>query len=338
MDTVKPLPWIMKQAPMRRMLLALSPLVLAAIWLYGWKSLAMVCIAATVGWIVERLMLRPCHEPVSQAVFVTTTIFALSLPPTIPLWMVALGSIVAVLFGKMVFGGFGRNVFNPAMVGRAFLYVSFGQAMTGVWALPLTGFLGNFPQAASAAAGTHGLFPAGFGAWSPGVDAITSATPLASAAPSRIDLLVGTVPGSLGESSAILIGLAAIYLIWTKTANWRIIVPCLVGFMATWIPLWAAEVTTRSGILLPDPLVGLTAGGVLFGIVFIATDPVSAAVTNGGRWIYGVIIGASTVLIRVFSVWPEGMMFAILLGNTFAPIIDWVIKNRKARPAPGATP
>ena len=323
---------------MRRMLWALAPLVLAAVWLYGWKSLAMVLVAAVVGWTVERLMLRQYREPVTQAVFVTTTILALSLPPTIPLWMVALGTLVAVLFGKMVFGGFGRNVFNPAMVGRAFLYVSFGQAMTGAWASPLTGFLGNSPQAGQAAEGDANLFPAGFGAWSPGADAVTSATPLGSSDPSQIDLLVGTVPGSIGESSAILIALAAVYLIWTKTANWRIISAGLAGFMATYIPLWAAQFSTRAGVLLPDPLSGLTAGGVLFGLVFIATDPVSAATTNGGRWIYGVLVGAATVLIRVFSVWPEGLMFAILLGNMFAPIVDWLIKNRRTRTGQGATP
>ncbi len=145
---------------MRRMLWALAPLVLAAVWLYGWKSLAMVLVAAVVGWSVERLMLRQYREPVTQAVFVTTTILALSLPPTIPLWMVALGTLVAVLFGKMVFGGFGRNVFNPAMVGRAFLYVSFGQAMTGAWGEPLAGFLGNSPQAGQAAEEAANLFPA----------------------------------------------------------------------------------------------------------------------------------------------------------------------------------
>ena len=316
---------------MRRMLYALTPLVLASVWLYGWKSLAMGLIAAAVGWTVERLMLRQYREPVSQAVFVTTTILALSLPPTLPLWMVALGSLVAVLFGKMVFGGFGRNVFNPAMVGRAFLYVSFGQAMTGKWAQPLTGFLEHGLEQGPALTG--GLLPAGFGAWTPGVDALSSATPLASSAPSQLDLLVGTAPGSIGESSAILIGLAALYLIWTKTANWRIIVASLAGFFALYIPLWAAELVTKGGVLLPDPLAGLTAGGVLFGIVFIATDPVSAASTNGGRWLYGLIIGATTVLIRAFSVWPEGLMFAILLGNMFAPIIDWTIKSRKSRKA-----
>lgn len=330
MNTDKPLPWLMKQAPMQRMLRALAPLVLMAVWLYGWKSLAMVLVAALVGWTVERLMLRQYREPVTQAVFVTTTILALSLPPTLPLWMVALGTLVAVLFGKMVFGGFGRNVFNPAMVGRSFLYVSFGQAMTGVWALPLTGSLGNSASTA-AAAGSANLFPAGFGAWSPGIDAITSATSLGSSGTSQLDLLVGTVPGSSGESSAILISLAAVYLLWTKTINWRIVVAGLVGFLGLYLPLWAAKLATSTAHLLPDPLVGLTAGGVLFGLVFIATDPVSAATTNGGRWIYGLLVGAATVLIRVFSVWPEGFMFAILLGNMFAPIIDWLIKNRKKR-------
>ena len=143
---------------------------------------------------------------------------------------------------------------------------------------------------------------------------------------------------SLRRFAAALIALAAVYLIWTKTANWRIISAGLAGFMATYIPLWAAQFSTRAGVLLPDPLSGLTAGGVLFGLVFIATDPVSAATTNGGRWIYGVLVGAATVLIRVFSVWPEGLMFAILLGNMFAPIVDWLIKNRRTRTGQGATP
>lgn len=305
---------ILWQKPMQQVLYALAPLALAAVYFFGWQALLLLLLINGVGFLLEYLFLRRFQEPVSSAVFVTNTIFVLSLPPGLPAWMAVLGIVVALLFGKLVFGGFGRNVFNPAMVGRAFIYVSFGQAMTGTWPAPYGGAL----------AGLGRLFP----------DAASGASALAKDGPtafSHLDLLLGRVPGSLGETSALLIILGGCYLLWKKTANYRIVVGGLLGFLALQSIFWLARVPSQTLGFSPDPLYALLAGGWLFGIFFVATDPISAAQTNSGRWLYGLFVGLVTVLIRTFSIWPEGLMFAVLLGNMFAPITDYLIKQRQSR-------
>lgn len=300
---------ILWQRPMQNMLYALLPLAAASVWFYGWRSLLLLSVVSVTAFLVEYLALRPYGEPVSSAVFVTAFLFTLSLPPTIPLWMAVLGIVVAVLFGKMVFGGFGRNVFNPAMVGRAFLYVSFGSAMTGSWAAPFT------------------VWPGGLARFAP--DALSGATPLASGNAPLLDLLIGRVSGSLGEASALLILLGGIYILWKKNANYRIVVSGLVGFLLLQTIFWLAKVPANNGLPSLNPLYSLLGGGALFGIFFIMTDPISAASTNGGRWLFGFFVGSLTVLIRTFSAWPEGLMFAVLLGNMFAPITDYAIQQHK---------
>lgn len=300
---------ILWQRPMQNMLLALLPLTAASVWFYGWRSLVLLAAVSAAAFLVEYLALRPYGEPVSSAVFVTAVLFTLSLPPTIPVWMALLGIIVAVLFGKMVFGGFGRNVFNPAMVGRAFLYVSFGNAMTGSWAAPFSSW------------------PAGLTRFAP--DTLSGATPLATGNAPLLDLLLGRVSGSLGEASAVLVLLGGAYILWKKNANYRIVLGGLGGFLFFQTVFWLAGVRTASGMLSTDPLYALLGGGVLFGIFFIMTDPISAASTDGGRWLFGLFAGSLTVLIRTFSAWPEGLMFAVLLANMFAPITDYLIQQRR---------
>ncbi|MBM4147817.1 MAG: RnfABCDGE type electron transport complex subunit D [Lentisphaerae bacterium] len=290
---------------MKRVLLALTPIVLASIHFFGWRVLVMLAIACAAGFLTEYAFVRRWGQSVSSAVFVTCFLYVLSLPPNLPMWMVAVGIVVAVLFGKMVFGGFGRNVFNPALTGRAFLYASFGGHMTASWVEPVGGPAG------------------GWGAYA--ADAVTRATPgmlmKDGVAQDIVPLLTGATSGTVGGTTALLAILGGLYLVWTKAANYRIVVSAWAAFFVTQTALWLAGVQGAG-----DPLHTALGGSIAIGLFFYATDPVSAAQTNPGRWIYGAFIGAMSPVISVFSAWPAGTMFAILLANMFAPITDHAIR------------
>lgn len=302
----KKIPLVKWQLPNQRVLYALTPLVLVSIWLFGWRSLLLLAVVTAAAYVTELVFVRAYYrEPVTSAVFVTAFLFSLSLPPTVPIWIALVGIVFGVAIGKMAFGGFGRNVFNPALTGRAFIYISFGTYMTASWVGPFSGFPGGFA----------GFLP----------DATTAATPLAGGAATLLARLFGTISGSLGETSAILIILGGIYIIWKKAANYRIAVSGVIGFLVFQTVLWAAGASDAL-----DPLAAITSGSFLYGIFYMATDPVSAPKTDTVRWIYGAFVGVLTVLIRTFSIWHEGVMFAILLGNMFNPILDYYVKQRKA--------
>jgi Na+-transporting NADH:ubiquinone oxidoreductase subunit B len=307
----KKIPLVKWQAPNKRVLYALAPVVVLSIYLFGWRSLLLLVVVSAAAYITELVFVRSYYkEPVTSAVFVTAFLFTLSLPPTVPIWIALVGIVFGVAIGKMAFGGFGRNIFNPALTGRAFIYVSFGAYMTSSWVEPFKGFPGGFTGFLS--------------------DATTKATPLAGGATSHLSLLFGNVSGSLGETSAILLLLGGIYIMAKKAANYRIVLSGVIGMLVFQTVLWATGV--RNAL---DPLAAATSGGFMLGILYMATDPVSAPNTNPARWIYGALIGVLTVLIRTFSIWNEGVMFAILLGNMFNPILDYYIKQRKAKKGEG---
>ena len=250
------------------------------------------------------------HE-VNEGFFVTSILFTLTLPPTIPLWMAGIGIAFGVVIGKEVFGGTGKNFLNPALTGRAFLYFAYPASMSGdaIWVA---------------------------------VDGVTQATPLGNAALGLdygvewTTAFIGAMPGSLGETSTLAILLAGLILCLTRIASWRVMAGVFVGMAAT--------ATLFNLIPSTNPMFAMSAmwhlvlGGFAFGMVFMATDPVSAAMTNTGRWIYGALIGFMCVLIRVVNpAFPEGMMLAILFGNLFAPLIDHFVvqSNVKRRLARG---
>lgn len=310
-----------KQAPMTKVIIALLPLVIASIYFFGWRSLLILTVVNAAGFLSEYIFSLVYKKPVTEAVFVTSFLFALSLPPTIPLWIAVTGIIFGVVFGKMVFGGFGRNVFNPALTGRALIYISFGNEMTSM-------FTGSF----------RGL-PGGFAYFVQPLDSITKATPLFVMKEGGLsaflhqgngtlsDLFFGFSPGAIGETSALLILIAGIYLMVRKTANFRIVLSGTVSFLILQTVLFLA----KSDVYI-NPVYYMLSGSFLFAIMFMATDPVSASqTTNAGRWIYGALIGILTVVIRNFSIWPEAMTFSILLANTFAPLLDHIIKNVKTK-------
>jgi len=296
---------VLKQKMMDKVLLALLPITIYAIFLFGWRSLAVILVSNIFAFLTEYLFVRSKKNgKVSEAVFVTGTLLALTLPPTIPLWIAAVGAVVAICFGKMVFGGFGMNVFNPAIVGRTFIYISFPNAMTVNWLTPFKSL------------------PGGFAAWM-NVDAVTSATPIATfnhtgALTPLPDLFFGMIPGSLGETSVLLIILAGIYLLISQTAKWQPMSALLITFTIFTAIFYRA-----------NPLPFLLSGGLLFGTVFMITDPVSMPKNKIAVWIYGILVGFLTVFIRRFSLFTEGFMFALLLGNTFLPIIDYGLNHLK---------
>jgi Na+-transporting NADH:ubiquinone oxidoreductase subunit B len=225
-------------------------------------------------------------------------------PVTTPLWMVAVATIFAVIIGKEAFGGTGMNIFNPALLTRAFLFFAYPAQMSGdkVWVFDLD-------------------------KGSKVVDGFSGATPLGNAGlelfdkiPPMMDMFIGTIPGSIGETSKIAILIGAAILLITGIGSWRIMLATVLG--AVGITLLFNAVAANEYMKI-DPITHLLMGGFLFGAVFMATDPVTAAQTNRGKWIYGILIGVMAILIRVLNpAYPEGMMLAILLMNTFAPLID----------------
>ncbi|MBW6515060.1 MAG: RnfABCDGE type electron transport complex subunit D [Candidatus Cloacimonetes bacterium] len=294
---------ILKQPVMFRVLYALIPITLYSVFLFGWRVLAVVITTNLAAFLSEYVFVR--NKPngkVTSAVFVTGTLLGLILPPTIPLWMAAVGGIVAIVFGKMIFGGFGMNLFNPAIVGRTFLYVTFANYMTVRWVTPFTSL------------------PGGFAAYS-NLDNITSATPLVTDKVFSLpQIFTGMIPGSIGETSALLIILAGIYLLLTKTAKWQ-------AMLSTFLSFLLFTIIFNFGV---NPLQYLFSGGILFGTVFMVTDPVSMPKNKYAIWIFGLLIGFLTVFIRKFSLWSEGFMFALLLANSFMPIIEYGLTSKKA--------
>jgi Na+-transporting NADH:ubiquinone oxidoreductase subunit B len=223
------------------------------------------------------------------------------------MWIAGVGAVIAVMFGKMVFGGFGMNIFNPAIVGRTFIYISFPQQMTITWLKSYTAM----------------DFPGGLAHWTAEPAMRTSATILGQlrntgTTPYTLnDAFLGFIPGSIGETSALLLVIAGIYLIVSKTAKWQ-------PMVATALSLFVCNL-----IFYPhqNPFFSMCIGGALFGTVFMVTDPVSMARGKAAIWIYGIMIGFLTVFIRRFSLFYEGMMFAILMTNAFMPIIEYFIDN-----------
>lgn len=309
--------FFIKQALMRKVLICLIPIIIFSIFLFGLRVLLLLAVSNIFGLLTEYVLLRSIDKKrvkITEAVFVTSSLFALTLPPGVPLWICAVGIVFGVLFGKMVFGGFGRNIFNPALVGRCFIYISFPSFMTNNWVKPFFSFPGGFVEFANKA------------------DAITRASPIYSFLHEGIpatyaSLFTGNISGSVGETSFILILAAAVYLVYTKTASFRIMVSTALSSLVLSTILYITGVTGM------NPIYAIMSGGTAFAIVFMATDPISAPKLEPSKIIYGVLIGLVAVVIRVFSIFTEGVMFAILIGNMFAPLIDLKVKEFKNKRA-----
>ncbi|MBO8160069.1 MAG: RnfABCDGE type electron transport complex subunit D [Thermosipho sp. (in: Bacteria)] len=292
-----------KQPMMRRVLYALTPIYVYSLFLFGIRIILLSIVIFISGILTEYIMEKRRNKKVSEAVLVTCMIYTLSLPPEVPWWIASIGIIFGVLFGKEVYGGFGRNVFNPAITGRLFIYITFPTYMTSGWIFP------HFPYL--------------------NLDTTTSATPLAILREGNLNLIslkslfFGIRSGSFGETAVFLITLSAIYLIVTKTASWRIM---LSTFTSAFFLTFLLDIFNFSSSLPTLP--AILSGSLIFVSVFIATDPITAPKNAKMHFVYGIIIGISTVVIRTFSLFSEGTSFAILLGNTFAPFLDELSKKR----------
>ncbi len=279
----------------------------------------LVCNIVGLAWEILFCSIRK-HE-LNEGFLVTGMLFPLTLPPTIPLWQVALGISFGVVLGKEVFGGTGKNFLNPALTARAFLYFAYPAQITGdaIWtAVAVDGFSGATPLGALAAAPVE-----------TGMNAISL---------TWMQAFLGPMQGSMGETSTLACLIGAFVLIVTGVGSWRIMAGMLAGALAFSALLWGIGSDTNPMFAMP-PWWHLVTGGFAFGLVFMATDPVSASMTQTGKWFYGALIGAMTILIRVINpAFPEGVMLAILFGNVFAPLIDHCvvqanIKRRIARNA-----
>ena len=290
-------------------IIALLPCVAASFYFFGLRVLAMIVVSYAAGGVVEVIFAVLRKEDINEGFLVTGLLFPLILPPGLPLWMVGVGVAFGVFIGKEVFGGTGRNLFNPALVGRCFLALAYPRVMGASWIAPVAKFPGRLLQYASVST----------------PDALSAATPLDAAKGSLEwtglpNLLMGNTAGSVGETFALGLIIGGIFLLLTRVANWRTVVATLGSFA---LMAWAFRLSDSAQY--GPVLWHMCAGGLLLGTFFMATDPVTSPMTNGGKWVYGILIGAVAVLIRNLTGYVEGMMFAILLGNIFAPILDEIV-------------
>ena len=299
------------QRIMRDVLLALLPALVVSVVMFGVNALVVTCISVAscvlFEYLIQRFMLRGRTTVGDLSAVVTGVLLAFNLPATIPWWIVVIGALAAVGMAKMTFGVLGKNPFNPALVGRVFLLIAYPVQMT------------TFPR------------PVG-----PIADAFSGATPLAAVKSGAMglgnldfqDMLFGSIPGSLGEVSALLLLLGGLYLLWRRVITWHIPVSAL-GTMALFALIAAAAGGMRGELLWEYPLFHLLAGGAILGAVYMATDYSTSPMTHKGMVVYGVGIGVITMCIRLWGAYPEGVSFAILIMNAVVPLINKYVKPRR---------
>ena len=304
---------------MGEVLLALLPVMAAALYFFGISALLVVLSACAGACLVEWMTnvggwrLGTLKD---GSALLTGVLLAFTLPPAIPLWMAFLGGAVSIGLGKAIWGGLGRNMFNPALVGRAFLQASFPIATT-TWTAPGGGFF-EIPASTFA--------PPFFKS---ATDVVSSATPLGLAkfqgeVTSAVEVFWGNTGGSLGETSAAVLVLAAAYLILKKTFDWRLCVSTVAS-----VGVFAGIMWLVNSEAYPPPGFMVLSGGLLFGAVFMVTDPVTSPLSKKGAWIFGIGVGFLVVLIRLFGGLPEAVMYAILLMNAATPHIDRYTQSRQ---------
>lgn len=297
---------------------ALLPVTVFAIYLFGLAALVTIAGAVVTCVGTEYALCRLTRQPSTigdGSALVTGLLYGLVLPPALPLWMTVLGGVFAIVVGKFAFGGLGFNAFNPALVGRAFLMAAFPATMT-TWLAALAG--DRFSTLPAATLTAPFMAP-------DTVDALTSATPLAAwkfggEPATATDLVLGLTTGSAGETSTVLILAGGLYLTVLHIVNWRIPAAIFLTVGGTSAVLNAIDPTRY-----PDAAFMLFSGGLMLGAVFMATDMIASPLTRGGAWLYGALIGGLTLAIRLWAGLPEGVMYAILIGNAAAPHIDrWI--------------
>lgn len=316
-DKLTRLPHIVDYIDIKRfmsfVIAALLPAVLASVYFWGLRVIAVIIVSYMFGGLAEVAFAVVRKKEIHEGFLVTGLIFPLTLPPGVPLWVVAVGSMFGVVFGKEAFGGTGRNIFNPAIVGRVFLTIAFPKIMTVNWPLPFTGGLG------------------GFAAYQNNIDSIAQATPLAlfknqGQLTSYMPLLFGQGPGCIGETFRIALIAGGLFLIFTRIVDLRIPLAYLGTVLV--FPYLSNHIFHTN---FAPALFQILSGGLILGAFFMATDPVTSPFTKTGRWIGGILLGVLTVLIRGLSGYVEGVMFSILLVNAFTPLVDTVVLKVRYR-------
>jgi len=304
----------------------LMPALLAGFWVFG-ISAVMVVLAAVIGCLVTERLVGKSGTLTDGSAMITGILLGMTLPPGMPMWMAFFGGVFGLAFGKLIFGGLGNNVFNPALLGRAFLQAAFPVAIT-TWPAPGGSFFTLKGDTFCLPLMTPSLSMNGADHLAGSVDVITAATPLGAmkfdhATTGIMDLFLGRTGGSVGETSAVLILLGGLYLAYRGYLNWRIPVSIFATVALFGIVLASIGYERYPG----GPLFLLGAGGLMLGAVYMATDMVTSPVTNKGAWIFGLGVGVLVALIRVWGGLSEGMMYAILLMNMLVPYI-----NKKTQP------
>ncbi|MFW6259396.1 MAG: RnfABCDGE type electron transport complex subunit D [Tangfeifania sp.] len=301
---------------MYRVVYALIPALIWSVFVFGLDALRVTAIAIisclALEYIIQKYMMKVKPSIYDGSALVTGILLAFNVPSNIPWWIIVIGAIAAIGIGKLSFGGLGSNIFNPALVGRVFLLISFPVQMT-TW--PITRQTETVD--AVSAATPLALIKEG----------ITSGTPvsqLMQEIPSAPDMLLGTVSGSLGEISALMLILGGLYMLYKKVITWEIPVSILGSVAAIAAVFWLVD--PQSYV---NPVYHLLTGGLMLGAIYMATDMVSSPMTSKGQLIYGVGIGAITILIRLFGAYPEGISFGILIMNAFTPLINNYVKPKR---------
>ncbi|TNE84891.1 MAG: NADH:ubiquinone reductase (Na(+)-transporting) subunit B [Deltaproteobacteria bacterium] len=333
-------------------LFALTPAILTGMWNIGFQAytaenltasgldcflrgayhmLPIIIMSYTAGGLAELVFCHVRGHEVNEGFLVTAMLFPLTLPPTIPLWMVAVGVIFGVVIGKEVFGGVGMNILNPALTARAFLFFTYPGAMSGAKVWDVAGSANLLTHSGTPIDSYTGATALNVASGTPGAASAVSA--LTEAGFTLEKMALGAIPGSMGETSVVAIAAGALFLIATGIASWRTMVGCVLGLVGvTSLFAYGVWEPGANTMLSLPPAYHLVMGGFAFGTVFMATDPVSSCTTETGRFIYGVLIGVLCGLVRVVNpAYPEGMMLAILFMNVFAPLIDYYIVKGTTR-------
>lgn len=315
---------------MRNVVYAILPIAAWAVWQFGLSVLLLLLVVTFTTLATERLFNTLSRQPNTLgdwSATITGLLLALSLPPGFPLWMAVVAAFSAIALGKALFGGLGMNIFNPALVGRAFVQAAFPVAIT-TWTPAL--FDGRFSSLIPSTLTAPLMIPPAVSEWSRqvSVDAFTGATPLGLQKFEEVvtplaDLFMGSVAGSAGETSVLIILLCGLYLAFRRMLDWRIPLSVMAGTLAT-----AGIFHLLDPVNNPDPLFMLFSGGLMLGAWFMATDMVGSPVTPVGVVVFGLLIGFLTVIIRLFGGLTEGVMYAILLANAATPLIDQLTQPR----------
>lgn len=319
---ISPSPHVYEDTSVKRLMfdvvIALLPALAFSIYFFGMGAI-IVTLTAVIScvafeWLIQKFILKQEPSISDGSAILTGLLLAFNIPTNLPIWIIIIGSLVAIGIGKMSFGGLGNNPFNPALVGRVFMLISFPVQMTS-WPVP-TGFSNSYTDAVT------GATP--LGVMKEGLSAGKPVSELMSNIPSHMELFYGHMGGSMGEIAALALLIGFAYMLFRKVIKCHIPVAIFTTIIAFTGILWLINPESNA-----DPLFHLLTGGVMLGAIYMATDYVTSPMSVKGMWIYGIGIGVITVAIRVFGAYPEGISFAILIMNAFVPLINMYVKPKR---------